>query len=328
VIKEVEFEAELLGERAYYSWTAKGKRGRALIEGPSVDLAMVLVREWGNCAARADLVAETPGHFLFDGIFMDLEKGVTVIRQFRQVKERDMGKMDEDRAEDITFQIGQSKGLRNAVTAAMPAWLVDKALRKAKAAAAKNMTPEKVVEAFKRWDIDQKTLERKLGKATKRWDEMDIAELRGIYQSLLDGMTSIDNEFGEEEATESVAKAAEAKAETTEKVDPDTGEVTEEPKEAPKEEPKKEAKEPTTPDEGEKGQDITPAAKKALEAFAEINVSRAQLEAKMEKPASAWKRGELGKLKSMIKSIKEGAVEVGALFPTGDEGDDGGSWED
>jgi hypothetical protein len=330
VIREVEFEAELLGEKAYYSWTAKGKRGRALVEGPSVDLAMVLCREWGNCASRADLVAETETHYLFDGVFLDLERGVTVIRQFRQVKEREMGRMDKERAEDIVFQVGQSKALRNAVVAAMPAWLVDKALKKAKAAAARDMTPEKVIEAFARWDVDQKTLERKLGKAAKRWDLVEMSELRGIYQSILDGMSTIDNEFGDEQAAAAVADA------TLEKVDPETGEVTpaeDQGKEAPPAEeakppaeeappPKEEAK---TPETG----DVTPAAKKAIEAFSAHKVTREQLEAKMEKPATEWKRGELSKLKAMIKSIDAKDVAVADLFPAAKDGeDDGGSWDD
>lgn len=349
VIKEVEFEAELLGEKAYYSWTAKGKHGRALIEGPSIDLAMVLCREWGNCAARADLVAETGTHYLFDGIFLDLERGVTVIRQFRQVKERDMGRMDQDRAEDIVFQVGQSKGLRNAITAAMPQWLIDKALKKAKQAAAKNLTPDKVIEAFDKWDVSQKDLERKVGKASKRWDDLEMAELRGVYQSLLDGMTTVDNEFGEEQAAESVAEATEAAA--TEKVDPDTGEVTPEPEKpadppaeakAKDKEPEKtkgaakepeKAKEPEAKPKDPPAQgDPTPAGAKAIEAFKELGVTREQLEDKMEKPASEWKRGELNKLKAMSKSIKDGDVEAKDLFPdaapAADGEDDGGSWDD
>lgn len=340
VIAEVEFEAELLGEKAYYSWTARSKRGRALIEGPTVDMAMVLIREWGNCAARADLVAETKTHYLFDGIFMDLERGVTVIRQFRQVKERDMGRMDEDRAEDIAFQIGQSKGIRNAVLAGIPQWLIDKGIRKAKKAAAKSLTPEKVIEAFSKWiDDAQKMLERKVGKAAKRWDEMDMAELRGVYQSLLDGMTTIDNEFGEVQATESVAKAAESAAK--EQVDPETGEVTPAPAETKektakpsKDEPKaadKPKEEPNVAPPASTG-DLTPAGAKAIGAFAKHGVTRAQLEAKTEKPASEWKRGDISKLKSMLKSIKEGDVEAKVLFPNApantENEDDGGGWDD
>lgn len=351
VIKEVEFEATLLGEKAYYSWTAKGKRGRALIEGPSVDLAMVLAREWGNCATRADLVDETATHFLFDGIFMDLERGVTIVRQFRQVKSRDMGQMDEDRSEDIVFQVGQSKALRNAVCAAMPAWLIDKALKKAKQSAAKSFTPELVVEAFKKWEIDQKTLERKVGKATKRWDDMDMAQLRGVYQSLLDGITSIDNEFDADmgaaavtDATEKAAKKATEKAEkkkaeaeeekeSKDSAGDETAQTTppddQEAKDTPPEEGSKEAaKKAAAKDHS----DPTPAGKKAIAAFDELGITRQQLEAKMEKSAGEWKRAELNKLKTMIQAIKDGDVEQDVLFPpeisTSEIDDGGGEWND
>lgn len=324
VIKEVEFEAELLGPKAYYSWTAKGKQGRSLIEGPTVDLAMVLTREWGNCAARADLVAETDRHYLFDGIFLDLERGVTIVRQFRQVKERNLGKMDADRAEDITFQVGQSKGIRNAVLAGIPQWLIDKAVKKAKAAAAKSLTPERVIEAFAKWDVDPKALERRVGKASKRWDEMDMAELRGVYQALLDGVTSIETEFGDEQAIESVSQAAEAAAKAAstitpqETVDPETGEVSPAPEQKPEPEPEQKSEEDDGP---------TPAATKAIAAFGEHNVTREQLEKKLELPAEKWKRGELSKLRAMLRGIKDGSVTVEAMFAEQESADDGGSWE-
>lgn len=333
VIKEVEFEAELLGEKAYYSWTAKGKGGRSLVEGASIDLAMVMLREWGNCAARADLVQETGTHYLFDGIFLDLERGVTVVRQYRQVKSRDMGKMDKDRAEDIVFQVGQSKAMRNAVLVGVPQWLQDKALRKAKTAAAKRLTPDKVVDAFSKWSVDQKALERRVGKGAKRWDEMDIAELRGVYQAILDGVTSVDNEFATEIAETAVAAAVQSAAVTREKVDPETGEVTQGPENpaepgAPQQE--KAADPPPAQSEPEAPKEPTAAAKKAVEAFSAVGVSQEQLEEKLDQPATNWKRGDLNRLKAMLQSIKDGDVQVGVLFggaEPAEQEDEGGSWD-
>ncbi|MBT8430104.1 MAG: hypothetical protein KJN79_09360 [Gammaproteobacteria bacterium] len=329
VIREVEFEAELLGEKAYYSWTAKGKQGRALIEGPTIDLAMVLLREWGNCASRADLVAETSSHYLFDGIFLDLERGVTVVRQFRQVKERQMGRMDADRAEDIVFQVGQSKAIRNAVLEGVPQWLIDKAITKAKTAAAKQLTPTRVIEAFAKWSVDQKTLERRCGKAAKRWDEMDMAELRGVYQGILDGMTTVDHEFGADQSAETVAQAVSetaAKAAPKEYVDPETGEVTPaapEPEKAAEPEPEAVSAADPAPEveKAAEPEKMSRAATNAVAAFEAVGVAQPALEQKMKKPATEWKRADLSKLRAMLQSLKDGDVSAEALFapPSEDE---------
>lgn len=328
IIKAVEFEAEMLAAKAYYSWTTNGKGGRSLVEGPTIDLAMVLIRNWGNCAGRADLVAETPTHYLFDGIFLDVESGVTIVRQYKMNKDTSkFGRMDADRARDIVFQIGQSKAIRNACLAGVPTWLVDKAVRRAKASAAKTMTPEKVLGAFDKWGIDQRALEKKLGKAVHRWDEMDMATLRGVYQALLDGMTTIENEFGQEQAAENVASAVRAKAaaSTREVVDPETGEVTQEPAEQaqppqgpPENKPPQQEAQPHAPEpqgEPEQANDTLPkGAQTAIAEFEKLGVKRYQLEA-MVGPAAEWRRPEMSKLRTLLKQVKE-SKDPSELFET------------
>jgi len=42
-------EAKLAGAAFYYGWTVKGKAGPSKIEGPSIDLAMCVARNYGNC---------------------------------------------------------------------------------------------------------------------------------------------------------------------------------------------------------------------------------------------------------------------------------------
>ena len=65
---------------------------------------------------------------------MDLETGFTLDRQFRQAKKWTVhGKFDESRKEDIRFQIGQSKAVRNVILNALPSILIDKAMTAAKA---------------------------------------------------------------------------------------------------------------------------------------------------------------------------------------------------
>ena len=123
-------EADLAGEEFYYGWGA----GKDRIEGASVKLALAAARCWGNCAVELQPVQETPDAWIFTAAFVDLETGFTLSRQFRQSKKWQVyGKHDEARKEDIRFQIGQSKAIRNVVLNAVSASLTTKAREQAKA---------------------------------------------------------------------------------------------------------------------------------------------------------------------------------------------------
>ncbi len=122
-------EATLLGADGYYAWGQNKDR----VEGPSKDLAMALIRCYGNCAVDLGEVQETRDAWIFTATFVDLETGFTLARQFRQAKGWTVyGKFDEARKEDIRFQIGQSKAVRNVILNAVPGWLVRRAMDRCK----------------------------------------------------------------------------------------------------------------------------------------------------------------------------------------------------
>lgn len=197
-------EAKLAGAGFYYGWTVKTKRGPARIEGPSIDLAMCLARNYGNCAVDVE-AAETPTHYMLKGIFIDLESGFTCPRLFRQRKNQSLGrKMEEDadRQEDIVFQIGQSKAIRNAIVRAMPGWLVEKAIETAKAAELKNINPEnihlaraRVLQFFEAYGVTADRIEAKLGRNADEWSAKDIVELRGMATAIKEGRISAEELF-------------------------------------------------------------------------------------------------------------------------------------
>lgn len=123
-------EARLAGEAFYYGWGA----GKNRIEGPTIGAAMAVARCWGNCAIEMEPMQETKDAWIFTANFVDLETGFTVGRQFRQSKKWTVyGKHDDERKDDIRFQIGQSKAARNVACAALPRWLMDNAMAEAKA---------------------------------------------------------------------------------------------------------------------------------------------------------------------------------------------------
>lgn len=204
VVKRVEDECEMAGDDVYYSWTQGGK----LIEGISIDGAMIMLRNYGNCTAEAQVVKEGPDFWVFDAVFIDLETGVTMSRQFRQRKSeahQSSGKnKDADRLLDIAFQIGQSKAIRNVIVNAMPVWLKDKAMAKAKQAADGKyadipMWVEKSLAAYgklKPRAITKEDLEKKLGgKPTDLWTSGDIQLLLALHRGILARETNVDAEF-------------------------------------------------------------------------------------------------------------------------------------
>ena len=168
-----------------------------------IKLAMSLARNYENCAVDVD-VTETPTHYLFRGVFIDLETGFTYTRLFRQRKgQRLSARMDGERQEDIVFQIGQSKTQRNAITRAMPGWLVDKAIETAKQAVLSGINPEtlhparmKVLDFFARYGVGQAQIEAERGRPIDQWTPRDIVDLRGMATALKEGRVSAAEIFG------------------------------------------------------------------------------------------------------------------------------------
>jgi len=98
--------------------------------GGSIALAQVMVRNYGNCTYLIDVDEEDSLHWQFKATFVDLESGAAMPRLFRQNKKNRGGtqSMKDERAEDMIFQIGQSKAIRNTVLRAMPKWLEEECI--------------------------------------------------------------------------------------------------------------------------------------------------------------------------------------------------------
>jgi hypothetical protein len=219
VQKAVLEEAELAGEDFFYSWTTQNKDGtRGLVEGISIEGAMIMARCWGNCAIPTELAQEGPSHWILSATFVDLETGFNVPRLFRQRKNQTAGgKMDKDRAMDIAFQIGQSKAQRNAIDKAMPTWLKEAALAKAKATSEGRFrdvakSNKEALASFGKWGITQQQLEEKLGLPIEQWTARDHVSLSGLYRAIRDRQTSVREEFpppaSEQATAENQAKPA------------------------------------------------------------------------------------------------------------------------
>lgn len=212
VLARVLDEAEMCGDDFYYSWTQAG----ALIEGPSIDGAMIMVRNYGNCAVESDVASEGPTHWVILASFIDFETGFNMTRPFRQRKGESHQKKrqeDADRNVDIAFQIGNSKAQRNVVVKAMPQWLITQAMQRAKDAAAGKYAelPKWVAQTLKDYatiGVTQEELERKVDKPKEAWTTEQIRVFQAIKRAIAARETDVVKEFRTVEAGEAAKPAA------------------------------------------------------------------------------------------------------------------------
>jgi len=283
VVKNMTFLAREAGDAYYYSIPFKSKDRKTnrtyttYVEGPSVTLTMDLAREYGNCVISCDRIIEEPNAWFFEARFTDLETGYSLVRSFRQRRDQETGmeRRDPGRAQDILFQIGQSKALRNVIRNALN-FMCDRVFEEAKASKLKEIEAdpqrarESIVANVGRFGGDIQTIERSVGRAVKSWTAQDMAGIYGRLRAVADNQTTFEDAFaidaGEEEAPKEKPRAKMTAA--------------------PKEE-KPSAKKPKeeTKDAAPKQEKSEPAAKQEISDIPEV-LDRREKEEPKEEPAA------------------------------------------
>jgi hypothetical protein len=182
---------------------------------------MAVAREWSNCAVPVEYY-ETATEWVFNAHFVDLERGFTVSRVFRKKKGKGVfKKLQDDRAEDMTFQAAQSRAIRNVVRAGVPHWLTDQAKERAKDAVLKGISKEglaaatdKALKFLSSYAISEERVIAVLGKPKHEWASEDIASLRGMASQLRDGQVTAEHLFPATEAKEERPKTTTPREET------------------------------------------------------------------------------------------------------------------
>jgi hypothetical protein len=208
VKNDVLFEAAEMGDEFFYSWTVSDKNSptkKSVIEGMSIEGAMMLQRNWGNCTTTIGVESESPTHWTFIAVFIDYQTGFSGPRLFRQRKGMSFGKMEVDRAQDIAYQIGCSKAIRNAVDKAMPSWLRKAGMVAAHLACEKRYSniEKSLAEArsyFAQRGVSDAQLLAKIGKPFIDWLARDFVVLSSIASSIKQGLTTVGIEFADDPA--------------------------------------------------------------------------------------------------------------------------------
>lgn len=179
------------------------------VQGPSVYLARELAKAWGNIRFGIRILQDDDDTRTVEGWAWDLESNLhnSTPSTFRKLQQRKVGKGPEAKTEwvvpderdlrELTNKHG-SICVRNALLALIPADVVEDCMRiaastlEANAKADPDAQRKAVLIAFGELNVTAEALEELIGCPVVRASPAQIVELKGFYQAIRDGQTTID----------------------------------------------------------------------------------------------------------------------------------------
>lgn len=198
-----ECKRHTLADEAIYSFP----RGGETIEGPSIRLAEVIARNWGNMDFGIRELSRRQGESEMEAFACDLQTNTRTVQQFTVAHSRDTkskGKVALTDDRDI-YEVGANQAarrLRARILAIIPGDLVDAALEQCRRTLeGKNDIPmadrvRKMVDAFKVLSVTPKMLQQRLGHPLDDMTPDELRQLQGAYKSIRDNMTKVSDWFG------------------------------------------------------------------------------------------------------------------------------------
>lgn len=209
-------KSRTFAERAAYSFP----RGSSKIEGPSINLARGLARLWGNLRYGLEVIHDSDESRTIRAVAWDLESNAEVSAEdtFKKVilrKDKGWVVPDERDLRELTNRRGAIL-TRNCILQLLPNELVEDALAECRNSIKKNAkgknrgeTVKGIVAAFDGIGVSVEQLEAYLDCKLADIDEDQIADLRGVFQSISDGNSKKAEYFSKRKP------AAEQKGEVT-----------------------------------------------------------------------------------------------------------------
>ncbi|HMF28720.1 MAG TPA: hypothetical protein VKE42_08115, partial [Candidatus Cybelea sp.] len=117
VLQKLSMLAAAAGSDWFYRFPVRNNQTQQTdwIEGPSIKLANDVARIFGNNVNEVREI-DVGDAWIFYARFTDIETGFSMERAYRQRKsQRSLRTKDADRQLDISYQIGQSKAIRNCI---------------------------------------------------------------------------------------------------------------------------------------------------------------------------------------------------------------------
>jgi hypothetical protein len=196
-----------LAERASYAY----KRGGQLVTGPSIRLAEVIARSWGNLTYGFREINRTQGQSEIEAYAWDLETNTRVSRQFAVPHRRDKKNGPEELTQErdkyeMVASMAQRR-VRACILEIVPGDVVEDAEEQCKKTLeSANGEPleariRKMLQAFyDNFGVTQAMIEKHLGHKVDAIVDAELVQLKQIYQSIKDGMAD-RKEFFDLQAT-------------------------------------------------------------------------------------------------------------------------------
>jgi len=204
-----------LAEQALYTYA----RGGTEITGPSIRLAEAIAQNWSNLQFGIKELEQRNGESTVEAFAWDVETNVRQVKIFQVKHERytRKGKYQLEDPRDIYETVANqgARRLRACILGIIPGDVIDAAVGqceqtlKAKA----DTSPEalkKLVEAFSLFKITKEQIEKRIQRRLDTITPAQLIQLRKIYNSLKDGMSSTADWFDVVPVTEEKQDAAKA----------------------------------------------------------------------------------------------------------------------
>ena len=193
-----------LAQEAIYSYP----RGSTKVEGPSIRLAEVIAQNYGNIDTGIIELDRADGESTVMAYAWDLESNFRDTKVFTVSHRRDTKKgsyklTDERDIYELIANMG-SRRKRACILAVVPGDVVDKAVEQCRKTMVGNNTAplmDRLVQIFEYFDktfgVKKEQIEEYLGYNAQSFSEYDVVKLKGIAQSIRDGMSKPSDYFGE-----------------------------------------------------------------------------------------------------------------------------------
>jgi len=183
-----------LAEKALYSYS----RGGTDISGPSIRLAEVMARNWGNIDYGIKEIAQNQGESEMMAYAWDLETNVRqvkifVVKHLRYTKRGSYVLEDGRDIYEATANQG-SRRLRACILGIIPGDVIDAAVSQCEetlkaSADASPAAIKKMIDAFNALGVNEEMIERRIQRRIETITPAQIVSLRKIYTSLRDDMS-------------------------------------------------------------------------------------------------------------------------------------------
>jgi hypothetical protein len=194
-------QSKTLAEVAFYSYS----RGGGAVSGPSIRLAEEIARCWGNFEYGIKELSQKEGVSEMQAFAWDLQTNTLstqnfTVRHIRDTKQGPKPLLDQRDIYELTANMG-GRRLRSRILAVMPKWLVEAAVEECQKTLAANVgktldeSRRALITAFSRYGITAQQIEARIGHELVAITAEEIVELRGVFQAIKDGVSSVADQF-------------------------------------------------------------------------------------------------------------------------------------